>query len=80
MKKIKVNATSPQTRPQETISYINNDGDIVCNSPIEPVMVRNSADLDLLAGMVLPGTVAFTAGGGSRWQLAADGTWATWGE
>ena len=39
------------------------------------VMVESSDDLTALAGMVSPGSIAYTAGYGSVWQLDAAGSW-----
>ena len=39
------------------------------------VMVESEDQLTELAGMVNPGSFAFTAGLTGMWQLAADGTW-----
>ena len=38
------------------------------------VMVTSSSDLSDITGYA-PGTIAYTAGFGSMWQLAASGSW-----
>ena len=50
------------------------NGTIYQNAPIKCVMVSAQADLASLEGYE-PGTIAYTAGFGSMWQLGLDGTW-----
>ncbi len=58
------------------IDYIDSSGKLVrCGRVWPDVMVRTENDLDLLAGIYLPGTLVFTAGHLQEWQLAADGSW-----
>ena len=57
------------------IDYVAN-GRLHTNTPIKSVMITAETDLALLTGYE-PGTIAYTAGFGSMWQLAADGTWAS---
>ena len=60
------------------LDYVGNDGLLVKNCTVVAVMVRSSSDLADIAGEYPPGTIAFTAGGGYKWQLAADGDWEEW--
>ena len=53
-------------------------GTLYKGSPILLVMVPAESDLSDLTDYP-PGTIAYTAGFASMWQLAADGTWADWG-
>lgn len=56
------------------VDYVDGDGAIQTEVPVVCVMVRSSSDLSALSDYK-PGTIAFTAGFGSLWQKAADGTW-----
>lgn len=55
-------------------SYLDTDGNLITPVPAQSIMVSSSSDLSSLD--CAPGTVAYTAGFGNMWQLAADGTWA----
>lgn len=50
------------------------DGKIVKNAPVKTVIVTAESDLASLDGYEV-GTMAYTAGFGSIWQLDASGTW-----
>ena len=50
------------------------DGKLHENAQITSVMVESSSDLESLEGY-FPGSVAYTAGFTSMWQLDADGQW-----
>ena len=75
----KINANTPEVKELGVIDYVNSDGTLIRQSPCSAVMVRTSSDLSDLIGIVAPGSIAFTAGGGDKWQLSAAGTWETWG-
>ena len=60
-----------QTRAET--SYVQDDI-LYKGSGSASVMVRSSSDLSDLTGLA-PGTVAYTAGFGSMWQLNASGSW-----
>ena len=71
--------TSDTTKYQDVVNtrgnvyYIKN-GTIYKNNPGQAVMVSGSGDLTALADYP-PGTIAYTAGFASMWQLSATGTW-----
>ena len=44
------------------------------NTPVQKIMVNDEDDLELLTGFA-PGSVAYTAGEESRWQVDPDGEW-----
>ena len=50
------------------------DGAIIDNATITAIMVEEESDLTGLTGCI-PGSIAYTAGFGSMWQLDADGQW-----
>lgn len=56
------------------MSYMK-DGTLVTGQHASAVMVESEDDLTDLAGVVNPGSIAFTAGMTGIWQLKADGTW-----
>jgi hypothetical protein len=74
------NATPPSLEPRAILDYVDNDGNYVRNADIRAIMIRSAADLDIIGTDYTPGSVAFTAGGGSKWQLSADGEWTPWTE
>lgn len=49
-------------------------GTLYTGSPMSLVMVESQSQLSTLEGYG-PGTIAYTAGFGSMWQMDADGTW-----
>lgn len=49
-------------------------GEVEKNAVAQSIMVESSSDLTGLVGYA-PGSIAFTAGFGSMWQLDADGEW-----
>lgn len=53
--------------------YIKN-GAIIANTMASIIMVESESDLSDLTGCI-PGSIAYTAGFGSMWQLDADGVW-----
>ena len=55
------------------LDYIKN-GEIYTNNPLQSILVNSQSDLATLTGY-LPGTIAYTAGFASMWQLSAAGTW-----
>lgn len=55
------------------LSYIK-DGIIHKNVPLKSVMITSQSELSILTDYE-PGTIAYTAGFASMWQLSADGTW-----
>ena len=59
------------------IAYMS-DGVLYRGREATAVMVESEDDLTALAGLVHPGSIAFTAGFAAAWQLAADGTWTEW--
>ena len=56
------------------------DGVLMDGREAKMVMVESDDDLTDLAGIVNPGSIAFTAGMGDIWQLKADGTWQSMAE
>lgn len=60
------------------IKFIDSDGALVAGSEASAVMITSEDDLEELAGLVQPGSIAFTAGMTDAWQLGADGTWTQW--
>ena len=50
------------------------DGAIHDSASLTLIMVEEESDLTDLSGAV-PGSIAYTAGFGSMWQLDADGVW-----
>lgn len=60
-----------QTSPE--LDYVKN-GSVYRGSAAASVLVESQSDLTNLDGYA-PGTVAYTAGFGSMWQLAANGSW-----
>lgn len=62
-----------QVQDAGNIDYIEN-GTLYKNSPCKSVLVTGQSELVSLAGYS-PGTVAFTAGFKSMWQLSASGEW-----
>jgi hypothetical protein len=73
-----VNPNTPQVKPLGVLDYVNSEGKLIRDAEIKLVLVRTSADLDDLADMYPPGTIATTATGASKWMLDASGTWQTW--
>lgn len=63
-----------QVTTKTQINYVK-DGVVYTGAIQDTVMVESEDDLEGLADFPV-GTVAFTAGFGGMWQLAADGTWA----
>lgn len=57
----------------EEIAYVKNG--LVLKGVTMQVMVGSEDDLVNLPEDIMPGSVAFTAGYGSMWQKAADGSW-----
>ena len=57
------------------IDVVDSDGVLREDVPCKGVMVTAESDLASLPDYQ-PGTIAFTAGFGSMWQLSAAGTWA----
>lgn len=56
------------------VDYLQN-GVIHKNADTQMVLVSSQSDLSQLTDYA-PGTIAFTAGFGSLWQKAPNGTWA----
>lgn len=50
------------------------DGVVIKDAPVKTIIVTSESDLAGLEGYE-PGTVAYTAGFGSMWQLDASGDW-----
>lgn len=73
-----INVHTPAVKPLGVIDYVDSEGNLVKNAPCNAVMVRDSDDLEALAEIYPPGTVAITAGGADKWQLSADKTWEVW--
>ena len=65
-----VNGMRSQTRPE--LDFVK-DGEIYRMTGAVSVMVTGQADLANLD--YAPGTIAYTAGFGKMWQLAASGSW-----
>ena len=55
-------------------SYIYKDGELKAVNPAVEVMVSSADDLNSLTGLA-PGSWAYIAGNGQRWQLGLDGAW-----
>ena len=53
--------------------YVQN-GEIKKNAVAQSIMVESESDLENLTGYAA-GSIAYTAGFGSMWQLDADGEW-----
>lgn len=51
------------------------DGVLMVNAPLMLVQVESGSDLTNLT-QCKPGTIAFTAGFATIWQLGTSGTWA----
>ena len=62
-----------QTQDVGNIDYVKN-GEVYKNNPAKSVMVSGQADLASLTGYG-PGTMAYTAGYKSMWQLSVSGEW-----
>lgn len=54
------------------------DGELYRGREGTAVMVESSGDLEVLAGILNPGSIAFTAGFGNAWQLNTAGEWVQW--
>ena len=65
--------TITRTQGRSEVDYVKGT-DLFKGSGAASVMVTAESDLENLEGYN-PGTIAYTAGFGSIWQLAADGTW-----
>jgi hypothetical protein len=78
MDSIYENANPPTLEPRALIHYVDSDGVLVRNAQIVPIMIRDSSDLDSIGTDYTPGSMAFIAGGGSKWQLSAGGEWVPW--
>lgn len=50
------------------------DGELYKHQAVSIIMVESSSDLTLLTDYA-PGSLAYTAGFGSVWQMDADGEW-----
>lgn len=50
------------------------DGNIYKNAMASAILVGSESDLDLLTNYE-PGSIAYTAGFDSMWQLGVDGEW-----
>ena len=55
------------------VDYVK-DGVLYKGNVADSVMVESSEDLTGLTGLT-PGSIAYTAGFGSMWQLNSDSTW-----
>lgn len=60
-------------REEGLVDYIK-DGVVHENAPVWSILVESESDLANLEGYY-PGSVAYTAGFGHMWMLAADGDW-----
>ena len=72
------NATPPSLEPRAILDYMDNDGNYVRNADIRLIMIRSAADLNIIGTDYTPGSMAFIAGGASKWQLSAGGEWEPW--
>lgn len=59
---------------QRAMNDVVNDDIVVMDTPQKKVLVRSDNDLQGLPKYPA-GTIAYVAGGGQAWQLAADGEW-----
>lgn len=62
----------------EGTTYMEHGQLVQARNPMN-IMVESESDLTALAGKVDPGSIAYTAGYGSAWQLDASGAWQTIG-
>ena len=53
--------------------FVSSDGVLVKDVTRKPVLVRSSSDLQELADKYDPGTIFYTAGFASMWELDASG-------
>ncbi len=58
-------------------SYVDADGNLARDVPVEMIMVRGANDLALLSEE-LPGTMAYTDDGKHVWMKTAAGGWKDW--
>ena len=63
---------------KEGTTYMEHGLMVQARNPLN-IMVESESDLTALAGKVDPGSIAYTAGYGSAWQLDASGAWQTIG-
>lgn len=73
--KTETNTFNPEMMASSQIIDVVQDHRLIRNVPASTVMVSAQSDLADLTDCA-PGSVAFTAGGGLAWQLAANGEWA----
>lgn len=55
-------------------AYVKN-GELYQGNTAQAILVKNQAELDEVKKHVAPGSIAYTAGYGSMWQLSAAGSW-----
>lgn len=73
----------PGTRTPYSVDVVNaagnldyiKSGKLYKNSTVHSVLVASQSDLAGLTDRYEAGTIAYTAGFGSMWQLSAEGTW-----
>ncbi len=70
----KINKYSDVVNARGNVDYLQNE-EIHKNADMQMVLVSSQSDLSRLTDYE-PGTIAFTAGFGSLWQKAPNGTWA----
>ena len=58
------------------VDYVDSGGLLHINEKARSILVRNESDLsNLPSGIYIPGTIAYTAGFQSMWQLNSSGSW-----
>ena len=71
---MKISGNYPSVMSVGEISYVK-DGELCVGGKASVVMVNSESELTDIAGAVNPGSIAFTCGFVSAWQLNAAGEW-----
>ena len=77
MQKKYANPFNTRVRVDTDVDYVK-DGVLTMGADARSVMVTSESDLSGLTDLT-PGSIAYTAGFASMWQLAANGNWVALG-